>query len=61
MLRLKIVFKMAVNHSDHRRWIREEKVKVAAAWGAELIHFLAALAILHQDDLKNRMNCTKTI
>ena len=24
--------------------------------GAESIHFFAALAILHQDDLKNRMN-----
>ena len=35
----------------------EEKAKlVAAAWGTELIQFLAALAILHQDDLKNRMN-----
>ena len=27
-------------------------------WGTKLIQFLAALAILHQDDLKNRMNCT---
>ena len=41
----------------------EEKAKnfVAAAWGAELIQFLAALAILHQDDLKNMMNCVRTI
>ena len=49
----------------HRRRIKtEEKAKVlAAAWGegAELIKFLAKLAILHQDDLKNRMNCTRTI
>ena len=34
----------------------EEKAKVVAAdWGIELIEFLAALAILYQDDLKNRM------
>ena len=49
----------------HRRRIKtEEKAKVlAAAWreGAELIKFLAKLAILHQDDLKNRMNHTRTI
>ena len=46
--------------AEHRRWIKKEekaKVKVvAAAWGTELIQFLAALAILHQDDLKNSMN-----
>ena len=29
---------------------------VAAVWGTELIKFLAALAIFHQDDLKNRIN-----
>ena len=54
---------MAVNHSEHRRWIKtEEKVKVvAAAWGAELTHFFAALVILHQDDLKNRMSFTRMI
>ena len=41
---------------------REEKAKVVAAdWGAKSIPFFAALAILHQDDLKNRMNCTRTI
>ena len=36
----------------HRRRIKtEEKAKVvAAAWGAKLIQFLAALAILYQDD-----------
>ena len=48
----------------------EEKV-VAAAWGTEFIQFLAALAILHQDDmkrrefikddLKKRMNSSRTI
>ena len=42
----------------HRRKLNaEEKAKVvAAAWGAELIQFLAALTILHQDGLKKRMN-----
>ena len=41
-----------------RRIYTEEKAKVVAAvWGTELIKFLAALvAILPQDDLKNRMN-----
>ena len=35
----------------------EEKVKVvAAACWTELIQFLTVLAILHQDDLKKRMN-----
>ena len=47
----------------HRRRIDiEEKAKVvAAAWEVESIHFFAALANLHQDDFKNRMNCTRTI
>ena len=38
----------------HRTKIKsEEKVKfVVAFWGTELIQFLAALAIFHQDDLK---------
>ena len=41
----------------HRRRIyTEEKAKVGAAvWWTELIQFLAALDIFHQDDLKNRM------
>ena len=45
----------------HRRRINtEEKATVfASAWGTELIQFLAALAILHQDDLKKRMNRIK--
>ena len=45
----------------HRRKIKtEEKAKVVAAdYGAKLIQFLAALAILHQDDLKNGMKCTR--
>ena len=42
----------------HRRRIyTEEKAKVVAAvWGTECIQFLATLAVLHQDDMKKRMN-----
>ena len=36
----------------------EEKAK-AVVWGTEFIQFLAALAILHQDYMKPRMNCTR--
>ena len=45
-------------YSPHRTRIRtEEKAKVVTAiWGTELIKFIAALAILHQDDLKMGMN-----
>ena len=40
-----------------RQIYTEEKAKVVAAvWGTELIQLLAAQAILHQYDLKNRMN-----
>ena len=48
----------------HRRRIKTEEkaiMVVAAAWEAELSPFLAVLAILHQDDLKNMINCTRTI
>ena len=42
-----------------RRIYTEEKGQVVtAAWGTEFIKFLAALTILHQDDLKKRMNST---
>ena len=35
----------------------EKKAKiVAAVWGTELIQFLVALAIFHQEDLKKRIN-----
>ena len=46
---------------EHRRRIyTEEKAKVVAAvWGTEFIQFLAALAVLHQDDKKKRMKCTR--
>ena len=29
--------------------------------GAEFIHFLAELVVLHQDDMKKRINCTRMI
>ena len=39
----------------HRRKIKkEEKAKVAAVWGTELIQFLAALHIFHQDDFEGK-------
>ena len=43
---------------DHRRRTKtEEKAKVVAAvWGTEMMQFLAALAILHQDALKKGIN-----
>ena len=42
----------------HRRGIdtEEKAMVVAAVWGTEWIKFLAALDILHPDDLKKRMN-----
>ena len=42
----------------HRRKKKtEEKSKVVAAvWRTELIQFLTALAVLHKDDLKKRIN-----
>ena len=41
---------------NHRRgtYTGKNAKVVAAVWGTELIKFLAALAILHHDDLKNR-------
>ena len=47
----------------HRRRINtEEKAKVVAAvGGTECIQFLAALAILHQDELKKRMNSSYSL
>ena len=52
--------KNSQKYLSHRRWINtEEKAKVvSAAWGAEFIKFLAALAISHQDDVKKRINRT---
>ena len=44
----------------HRRKIyTEEKANVvAASWGTAFLQFLVALAILHKDELKNRLICT---
>ena len=40
----------------------EDKAKVVATvWGTDFIKLLAALAILHQDDLKNRMKSSFTL
>ena len=46
------------NYYFHRiRIYTEEKAKlVAAVWGTEFIQCLAALVILHQEELKNRLN-----
>ena len=48
---------------QHRRRIKtEEKAKVVAAdCLKEFIQFLAALEILHQDDLKKRMNSSNSL
>ena len=52
-----------VRRLPHRSRLKtKEKAKVVAAvWGGGGIYFFAALAILYQDDLKNRMSCTRTI
>ena len=48
--------------SHRRRTKTKEKAKVVtAAWRAELIQCLAVLATLHQDNVKNRMNCSRTM
>ena len=49
--------------SLHTRMIKTgAKAKVVASvWGPEFIKFLVPLAILHWDELKNRINCTKRI
>ena len=53
-----LMLQLRCSHS--RRIDTEEKAKVVAAvWGPKLIKFLAALAILHQDDMKKRMNYTR--
>ena len=47
--------------SHTRRIYTEDKpMVVAASWGTELLKFLAALAILHRDNLKNRLFCIRT-
>ena len=49
-----------VKYSTCRRRIYTEVLAkvVAASWGTELLQFLAALAILDQDDLKSWLFCT---
>ena len=39
--------------------IEEREKVVAAVWGMELIHFLDALVIFHQDGIEKRMNRIK--
>ena len=50
-------------HTYSRKTNSEEKARdVAAVLGTEkCIQFLAALAVLHYDDLKKRMNFTRMI
>ena len=46
-----------MTNEDRRRIKTEEEAKVVTVfWGTKFRHFLAARAILYQDDLKNRMN-----
>ena len=48
-LRVEICPEVEVGH--RRRIYTEEKTKVvAASWGTKFLQFLAALAILHQDE-----------
>ena len=48
-----------VKWTYRRRIYTEEKTKVVAdVWRTEFIQFLSALAVLHQDDMLKRMNCT---
>ena len=54
-----VLFTVHSRWSHKRRRNTEEKAKVVAAcWETELLQFLAALAILHQDELKNRLIIT---
>ena len=57
MMPSSVVLSTEKNLRHRRRINTEEKAKVVpAAGGMELIQFLSALANLHQDDLKKRMN-----
>ena len=52
-----LMFPLPVRLEYRRRLKTEEKAKVVAAvWGIVLIKFLAAIAILHQDDLNKGMS-----
>ena len=48
-------------HRTEKDLYRREGEGRRCLLGTEFIQFLAALAILHQDDRKKRMNCTRTI
>ena len=51
------MFPLPVRLEYRRRLKTEEKAKVVAGvWGIVLIKFLAAIAILHQDDLNKGMS-----
>ena len=53
---------VVVNRTHRRRIYIGDKAKVVTAVrGTEFIQSLAALAILHQNDMKKRMNCTMMI
>ena len=47
----------------HRRRIKTEENAnvVASVWGTGFIQFLNAIAVSHQDELKNRIKCTRMI
>ena len=50
---------MLTTHQRRRIKTEEKANVVAASWGAELNEFFATLSIWYQDDLKNRVNCTR--
>ena len=55
-------FQVSSPYTEKKDKDRKKSKVVAAAWGAESSHLFATLvAILHQNDLKNRMNCVRTI
>ena len=54
---MKWIIYLYIDYTHRIRIYTEEKAKaVAGVWGTKCIQFLVALAILHQDNLKNRMN-----
>ena len=61
-IKILLTLKLGLHIYCRRRINTEEKAKVVAAVsGTEFIELLAALAVLHLEDLKNRMNCTRMI
>ena len=54
---MKWIIYLYIDYTHRIRIYTEEKAKaVAGVWGTKCIQFLVALAILHQVNLKNRMN-----